>query len=88
MEERNLTLNEEKTKIIHTGKKYKGEKAGFEFLGFKVKTEKTKENGEGKTLIKPSVKKMIKHMMQVKKELKRMTNEKELRKKLDPIIRG
>ena len=95
-----LTLNEEKTQIIHTRKEHNGKKAGFDFLSFNVRQYPVgkchtgkKPNGEllgFKTIIKPSTEAFQKHYDKIAKIIKNhnTATQQSLIAKLNPIITG
>ncbi|MDE5102105.1 MAG: group II intron reverse transcriptase/maturase, partial [Trichodesmium sp. St19_bin2] len=57
-----LELKPEKTKIAHTLEEYEGNKPGFDFLGFNIRQYEVKTTNQGfKTLIKPSSKSIKTH---------------------------
>ena len=86
-----LELKPEKTKIAHTLEEYKGNKPGFDFLGFTVRQWKVKTTKQGfKTLIKPSKKSVSTHYKKMAGicDVMKTTPTKALIAKLNPIIRG
>ncbi|NES07973.1 MAG: group II intron reverse transcriptase/maturase [Okeania sp. SIO2F4] len=86
-----LELKPEKTKIAHTLEEYKGNKPGFDFLGFTIRQWRVKSTKNGfKTLIKPSSKSIKTHYRKlagILDENKTVTT-KALIAKLNPVIRG
>jgi RNA-directed DNA polymerase len=98
--EMGLKLNESKTRICHTKEWYKGEKPGFDFLGFNIRTFDTgkyqsETNVKGEKLmlvtkIKPSTKSVRKFTTQVKKVLDESHNiaPELMIKRLSLLIRG
>jgi RNA-directed DNA polymerase len=94
LQDRGLTLSEEKTKIVHSTE-------GFDFLGFNCRHydipsdnsyyAKTKKNKKGfKLLIKPSKKSIAKHSEKVSEILKKMKSatQEAVIDKLNPVISG
>lgn len=95
-----LEFSQEKTKIIHTLEEYKGNKPGFDFLGFNIRQfpvgkyqsgKNTKGNILGfKTIIQPSKEKVVSHYRQLAKIIDKHTASPQfiLIAKLAPVIRG
>jgi RNA-directed DNA polymerase len=86
-----LELKPEKTQIAHTLEKYKGNKGGFDFLGFTIRQWKVKSTKLGfKTLIKPSSKSIKTHYRKLAETCNTHKSAplKALIAKLNPIIRG
>ena len=95
-----LEYSQEKTKIIHTLEEYKGNKPGFDFLGFNIRQfpvgkyqsgKNTKGNILGfKTIIQPSKEKVLSHYRQLAKIIDKHTASPQfiLIAKLAPVIRG
>ncbi|WP_293090180.1 group II intron reverse transcriptase/maturase [Okeania sp. SIO3B5] len=86
-----LELKPEKTKIAHTLEEYKGNKPGFDFLGFTIRQWKVKSTKQGfKTLIKPSSKSIKTHYRKLADicDSHKTAPAKALIAKLNPIIRG
>jgi RNA-directed DNA polymerase len=94
LQDRGLTLSEEKTKIVHSTE-------GFDFLGFNCRHydipndnsyyAKTNKNKQGfKLLIKPSKKSVNKHSEKVSEILKKMKSatQEAVIDKLNPVISG
>jgi RNA-directed DNA polymerase len=94
LQNRGLTLSEEKTKIVHSTE-------GFDFLGFNCRHydnpddnsyyAKTKKNKQGfKLLIKPSKKSIAKHSEKVSEILRKMKSapQEAVIDKLNPVISG
>jgi RNA-directed DNA polymerase len=99
LSERGLELNSLKTKILHTRKLYKGNKAGFKYLGFTIKhfdsihrsaLNSKKEKVGYKLLIYPSENSIASHFYAVEKCLKKLRTWKQVSviNKLNPIIVG
>ncbi|WP_307785878.1 group II intron reverse transcriptase/maturase [Okeania sp. KiyG1] len=86
-----LELKLELTRIVHTLEEYKGNKPGFDFLGFTVRQRKHKSTKQGfKTLIKPSSKSIKTHyrkLADICDKYKTAPTE-ALVAKLNPVIRG
>ncbi len=97
LKEMGLELKAEKTKITHT---LKGEKPGFDFLGFNIRQyevgkNRTGKSGQGtplgfKTLIKPSNKSIGKHKERLAEVVAshKAAPQAALISRLSPIIRG
>ena len=86
-----LELKPEKTKIAHTLEEYKGNKPGFNFLGFTVRQGQVKTNKEGfKILIKPSPQSIKTHYSKLVDicDSHRSAPVEALIAKLNPAIRG
>ena len=86
-----LELKPEKTKIAHTLEEYKGNKPGFDFLGFTIRQWKVKSTKQGfKTLIKPSSKSIKTHYRKLADicDSHKTAPVKALIAKLNPVIRG
>ena len=86
-----LELKPQKTRIAHTLEEYKGQKPGFEFLGFTVRQWKIKSTKLGfKTLIKPSYKSIKAHYQKIAEvcNIHKTAPVEALIGKLNPIIRG
>ncbi|NEQ72065.1 MAG: group II intron reverse transcriptase/maturase [Okeania sp. SIO2C9] len=86
-----LELKPEKTRIVHTLEEYKGNKPGFDFLGFTVRQWKRKTTKQGfKTLIKPSSKSIKTHYRKLADICgkNKTAPAKALIAKLNPVIRG
>jgi RNA-directed DNA polymerase len=87
-----LTLNQSKTRIIHTLLKSKdGNKAGFDFLGFSIKQYPvTIRARKYKTHTKPSIESQKKHKKVIGEILKHLTagTQEEVIKALNLIIKG
>ncbi|NEQ37258.1 MAG: group II intron reverse transcriptase/maturase [Okeania sp. SIO3I5] len=86
-----LELKPEKTKIAHTLEEYKGNKPGFDFLGFNIRQYKVKSTRQGfKTLIKPSSKSIKTHYRKLADicDSHKNASTKAVIAKLNPIIRG
>jgi RNA-directed DNA polymerase len=86
-----LTLNQSKTRIVHTLKSKDGNKAGFDFLGFSIRQYPvTTGVRKYKTLIKPSFESQKRHRKVISEKLKHLTagTQEEVIKALNPIIKG
>ena len=95
-----LELSEEKTNIVHSLEEYKGNKPGFDFLGFNVRQYKVGKYQSGKntvgkplgfkTIIKPSKKSINKHYHNLTKivDKHKAAPQHALVCKLAPVIRG
>lgn len=94
-----LKLSGVKTRIVHTKEKYNGHRPGFDFLGFYIRhVGKGIHNGsfatgvqrEQKLLVEPSKKKVLKHLQDIRKIIKRHRNVRQanLISILAPRIRG
>ncbi len=94
-----LKLNQEKTKITHTLKEHRGNKPGFNFLGFNIrqyqvgKNHSGKVNGEKlgfKTIIKPSKEKVNEHYKKLAQIVDKHKASPQwlLISKLAPVIKG
>jgi RNA-directed DNA polymerase len=86
-----LTLNQSKTRIIHTLKSKDGNKGGFDFLGYSVRQYPvTTCARKYKTLIKPSLESQKIHKKVISEMVKRLTagKQEEVIKSLNPIIKG
>jgi RNA-directed DNA polymerase len=91
-----LALKLNKTRITHTLEEYKGEKPGFDFLGFNVRQYKVSKYKSGKsmkgfkTIIKPSKEKVMEHYHNLAKVIdnNKAVNQLILIGQLNPIIRG
>ncbi|WP_425386648.1 group II intron reverse transcriptase/maturase [Wolbachia endosymbiont (group A) of Barypeithes pellucidus] len=83
-----LELKPSKTRISHT---LKGEKPGFNFLGFSIRHYPTKNNKKGyKLLIKPSRESIKQHAFTIKHKLRELRGapQEAIIKELNPITRG
>ncbi|GHT97006.1 hypothetical protein FACS1894126_0010 [Alphaproteobacteria bacterium] len=86
-----LTLNQSKTRVVHTLKSKDGNKGGLDFLGFSIRQYPTKTRAKGyKTLIKPSLEGQKRHRKVIDERLKYLTagTQEEVIKALNPIIKG
>jgi RNA-directed DNA polymerase len=86
-----LTINQSKTRIIHTLKSKDGNKAGFDFLGFSVRQYPVTTRVKGyKTLIKPNLESQKRHRKVISERLKDLTDatQKEVIEALNPLIKG
>ena len=86
-----LELKPEKTKIAHTLEEYKGNRPGFDFLGFTVRQGQVKSTKQGfKTLIKPSSKSIKTHYRKLADiyDSHKSAPTKALIAKLNPVITG
>jgi RNA-directed DNA polymerase len=86
-----LTLNQSKTRIIHTLKSKDRNKAGFDFLGFSIRQYPVTTRAKGyKTLTKPSLESQKRHRKVIDEMLRRLTAEtqEEVIRALNPIIKG
>jgi len=94
-----LELKPSKTRIAHTLKKYREEKAGFDFLGFNIRQYKVGKYNSGrvkgkllgfKTIITPSRESQKKHYQQISRVIDKYKGQSQavLNTKLNPIIRG
>jgi RNA-directed DNA polymerase len=86
-----LTLNQSKTRIIHTLKSKDGNKGGFDFLGFSIRQYPvTICARKYKTLMKPSLKSQRRHRKAISGKLKYLTaaTQEEVINVMNPIIRG
>ncbi|MGK7952193.1 MAG: group II intron reverse transcriptase/maturase [Xenococcaceae cyanobacterium] len=94
-----LELKPSKTRITHTLKNYKKEKAGFDFLGFSIKQHKTGKytcgkNRKGllgfKTIITPSKEAQRKHYKKLTEIIDKNKGRSQITliSKLNPVIRG
>jgi len=86
-----LTLNQSKTRIIHTLKSKDGNKGGFDFLGFSVRQYPiTTRTRKYKTLIKPSLQSQKRHREAIDERLKDLTaaKQEEVIEVLNPLING
>jgi RNA-directed DNA polymerase len=91
LKEIGLTLNQSKTRIIHTLNSKDGNKSGFDFLGFSVRQYPVTTNARKyKTLIKPSLESQKRHRKAIDEWLKRLTatTQEEVIKALNPVIKG
>jgi RNA-directed DNA polymerase len=98
--EMGLELKTSKTRITHTLNDTESEKAGFDFLGFHIRQYQVGkyQSGKGKggkklgfkTIITPSQESQKKHYREISRIIKTNegTNQSELIKKLNPVIRG
>lgn len=96
----NLELKPSKTRIAHTLDVYKGEKPGFDFLGFHIQHHKLGKHHTGKntlgerlgfkTIIEPQKDKIQLHYRKLDECINKMSSHKqsELIGKLIPMIRG
>jgi RNA-directed DNA polymerase len=86
-----LTLNQSKTRIIHTLKSKDGNKSGFDFLGFSIRQYPvTTCTRKYKTLMKPSLKSQRRHRKAISRKLKHLTaaTQEEVIEALNPVIKG
>ena len=95
-----LTLNEVKTKIVHTRYEYKGQKPGFNFLGFYVRQFNVGKHQSGKSpngkrlgfklIIKPSKESIYNHYHEISKIIDRhnASTQENLIDNLKPVISG
>lgn len=98
-----LSLNKEKTKIIHTLEEYQGNKPGFDFLGFNIRQYPRGKKHTGKvsngsssnkitykTYITPSKKSVTKHYKKLAEKIRQFNgkNQYELIGALQRIITG
>ena len=95
-----LKFNQEKTKIVHTLYEHKGNKPGFDFLGFSVRQysvgkHQSGKNGRGqilgfKTIIKPSKEKVKEHYRKLANIIDnhKAAPQQALIAKLAPMIKG
>ncbi|MDR0773532.1 MAG: reverse transcriptase N-terminal domain-containing protein [Wolbachia pipientis] len=86
-----LELRSSKTKISHTLTSYKGQKPGFDFLGFAIRQYPIKCSKKGyKLLIKPSHKSIKQYKLAIKQKIRKMREapQEGLVKELNPIIKG
>ncbi|GHT91848.1 hypothetical protein FACS1894122_04860 [Alphaproteobacteria bacterium] len=86
-----LTINQSKTRIVHTLKSKDGNKGGFDFLGFSIRQYPTKTRVKGyKTLTKPSPEGQKRHRKAIDVRLKYLTaaTQEEVIKALNPVIKG
>jgi RNA-directed DNA polymerase len=86
-----LTLNQSKTRIIHTLKSRDGNEAGFNFLSFYIRQYPTKTREKGyKTHTKPSLESQKRHRKIIDERLRQMTagTQEEVIRMLNPVIIG
>jgi len=86
-----LTLNQSKTRIIHTLKSKDGNKAGFDFLGFSIRQYPATVRARGyKTHTKPSLESQKRHKKAISERLKNLTaaKQEEVIEVLNPLIKG
>ena len=95
-----LTLNENKTRVVHTLEEFEGNKPGFDFLGFNIRQWEVGKHSSGKgtskqllghkTVIQPSDKSINKHYESIKDTVNRLqaVTQEELIAILNPKIRG
>ena len=84
-----LQLKPEKTRIVHSLRRYEGNEPGFNFLGFNCRQYRRAQDGKIKTLIKPEKDKLRRHLMGIKASIrKRGTDFQEEVNRINAKIRG
>jgi len=89
-----LSLKMEKTGICHTLQPYEGTPPGFDFLGFRIQQfpvgrfQRGKKGQVFKTLIKPSVESVKKHLDSTKEVLKHVKSTSKVIEEINPKILG
>jgi RNA-directed DNA polymerase len=86
-----LTLNQSKTRIIHTLKSKDRNKSGFDFLSFSVRQYPiTTRARKYKTLIKPSLESQKRHKKAISERLKNLitATQEDVIEALNPLIKG
>jgi RNA-directed DNA polymerase len=66
-----LQLKPEKTRIVHSLRRYEGNEPGFNFLGFNCRQYRKAQDGKIKTLIKPEKDKLRRHLMGIKASIRK-----------------
>jgi RNA-directed DNA polymerase len=67
-----LQLNLEKTRTVHTLRKFEGNEPGFDFLGFNCRQYSQPKGKEFKTLIKPGKNSIRKHLMAIRASIRNL----------------